>query len=125
MKTSLQTRSSLKKPPVAKSKSSFISSIPSTEETSALLLPEKVEPEGVKEDTHQGKSSSNENADSTTKVLDVTTKPKSKRRKSFTSLLVTGSKVHTILLTVLFLVTSFSPFLLNLVTFLVVRRGKW
>lgn len=78
---------------MARSKSRSISSIPSCEETSVLLLPEKVEPEGVKADT-QGVSSSNGNTDPTTKVLDVTAKPKSKRRKSFTSLLVTGSKVH-------------------------------
>ncbi|VVA91527.1 unnamed protein product [Arabis nemorensis] len=91
VKTSLQNHSSLKKPPVARSKSRSISSIPSSEETSVLLLPEKVEPEDVKEDT-QGESSSNGNIDPTTKVLDVTAKPKSKRRKSFTSLLVTGSK---------------------------------
>ncbi|CAH2037377.1 unnamed protein product [Thlaspi arvense] len=93
VKTSLQNRSSLKKPPVARSKSRSIPSIPSPEEAaSALSLPEQVEPEGLKEDT-QGESSCNETTEPTTKVLmDVTAKPKSKRRKSFTSLLVAGSK---------------------------------
>ncbi|ESQ35180.1 hypothetical protein EUTSA_v10007052mg [Eutrema salsugineum] len=92
VKTSLQNRSSLKKPPVARSKSRSISSIPSPEEAgSALSVPEQVEPEGLKE-LNEGKSSSKEKTDPTTKLLDVTTKPKSKRRKSFTSLLVAGSK---------------------------------
>ncbi|XP_019094225.1 PREDICTED: putative cyclin-B3-1 isoform X5 [Camelina sativa] len=87
VKTSLQNRSSLKKPPVGR-----ISSVPSSDEVvPTLSLPKKVETECVKEDT-QGQSSSSENKDPTTKVLDVTAKPKSKRRKSFTSLLVTGSK---------------------------------
>uniref|UniRef100_A0A1J3HEK3 Putative cyclin-B3-1 n=2 Tax=Noccaea caerulescens TaxID=107243 RepID=A0A1J3HEK3_NOCCA len=87
VKTSLQNRSSLQKPPVARSKSRSISSVPSPEEAApALSLPELVETEGHKEDT-QGESSSNEKTDPMTKVL-----PKSKRRKSFTSLLVAGSK---------------------------------
>lgn len=95
MKTSLQNRSPLKKPPVGKSKSQSILSVPSPEEAaSALSIPEQTETEGLKEDT-QGESSSNVKKDSSTKVLDVTARPKSKRRKSFTSLLVTGSKVHT------------------------------
>ncbi|KAL1221369.1 putative cyclin-B3-1 [Cardamine amara subsp. amara] len=92
VKTSLQNRSSLQKPPVGRRKSRSISSIPSPEEAaSTLSLPEKVETEGLKEDT-QGESSSCEKTDPTTKVLDVTSKPKTKRRKSFTSLLVNGSK---------------------------------
>ncbi|XP_010459174.1 PREDICTED: putative cyclin-B3-1 isoform X3 [Camelina sativa] len=87
VKTSLQNRSSLKKPPVGR-----ISSVPSSDEVvPTLSLPKKVETECLKEDT-QGQSSSSENKDPTTKVLDVKAKPKSKRRKSFTSLLVTGSK---------------------------------
>ncbi|XP_010497778.1 PREDICTED: putative cyclin-B3-1 isoform X1 [Camelina sativa] len=87
VKTSLQNRSSLKKPPVGR-----ISSVPSSDEVvPTLSLPKKVETECLKEDT-QGQSSSSENNDPTTKVLDVTAKPKSKRRMSFTSLLVTGSK---------------------------------
>lgn len=74
---------------MARSKSRSISSIPSPEEAApALSLPELVETEGHKEDT-QGESSSNEKTDPMTKVL-----PKSKRRKSFTSLLVAGSKVQ-------------------------------
>lgn len=94
MKTSLQNRSSLKKPPVGRRKSRSIS--PSPEEAaSALSLPEKAETEGLKEDT-QGESSSYEKTDPTTKVLDVTSKPKTKRRKSFTSLLVNGSKVRNL-----------------------------
>ncbi|KAG2319828.1 hypothetical protein Bca52824_013041 [Brassica carinata] len=65
LKTS-QNRSPLKKPPVGRSKSGSVSSISSTEEAaSALSLQEQVE----------------------TKA-----RPKSKRRKSFTSLLVNGSK---------------------------------
>ncbi|KAJ4879369.1 cyclin b3 [Raphanus sativus] len=92
LKTSLQNRSPLKKPPVGRSKSGSVSSIPSTEEAaSALSLPEQVETKGLKEDTQEG-SSSNEKTDQVTKVLDVTARPKSKRRKSFTSLLVAGSK---------------------------------
>ncbi|XP_023645481.1 putative cyclin-B3-1 isoform X2 [Capsella rubella] len=92
VKTSLQNRSSLKKPPVGRSKSRSILSVPSSDEVaSTLSLPEKVDTECLKEDT-QGKSSSSENKDPTTKMLDVTAKPKSRRRKSFTSLLVTGSK---------------------------------
>ncbi|XP_048594113.1 putative cyclin-B3-1 isoform X2 [Brassica napus] len=92
LKTSLQNRSPLKKPPVGKSKSGSISSIPSTEEAaSASSLPEEAERKGLKEDTQEG-SSANEKTDPVTKVLDVTARPKSKRRKSFTSLLVTGSK---------------------------------
>ncbi|CAN6879236.1 unnamed protein product, partial [Brassica oleracea] len=92
VKTSLQNRSPLKKPPVGKSKSQSILSVPSPEEAaSALSIPEQTETEGPKEDT-QGESSSNVKKDSSTKVLDVTARPKSKRRKSFTSLLVTGSK---------------------------------
>ncbi|KAJ0247941.1 putative cyclin-B3-1 [Hirschfeldia incana] len=92
LKTSLQNRSPLKKPPVGRSKSGSVSSIPSTEKAaSALSLPEQVETKGLKEDTQEG-SSSNERTDPPTKVLDVTARPKSKRRKSFTSLLVTGSK---------------------------------
>ncbi|RID51871.1 hypothetical protein BRARA_H02508 [Brassica rapa] len=92
LKTSLQNRSPLKKPPVGKSKSGSVSSVPSTEEAaSALSLPEQVETKGLKEDTQEG-SSANERTDPVTKVLDVTARPKSKRRKSFTSLLVTGSK---------------------------------
>ncbi|KAF3605263.1 hypothetical protein DY000_02045515 [Brassica cretica] len=92
VKSSLQNRSPLKKPPVGKSKSQSILSVPSPEEAaSALSIPEQTETEGPKEDT-QGESSSNAKKDSSTKVLDVTARPKSKRRKSFTSLLVTGSK---------------------------------
>ncbi|AAD34686.1 Similar to gb/D89635 B-type cyclin from Nicotiana tabacum and is a member of the PF/00134 Cyclin family [Arabidopsis thaliana] len=91
VKTSLQNRSSLKKPPVGRSKSRSISSIPSSAVASTLSLPEKVETKCLEEDT-QGESSSSGNKDPTTKVLDVTAKPKSKRRKSFTSLLVNGSK---------------------------------
>ncbi|CAA7026019.1 unnamed protein product [Microthlaspi erraticum] len=87
VKTSLQNRSSLKKPPVARSKSRSISSIPSPEEAvPSLSLPELVETADHKEDT-RGESSFNEKTDPKTKVL-----PKSKRRKSFTSLLVAGSK---------------------------------
>ncbi|WZZ57725.1 hypothetical protein YC2023_057832 [Brassica napus] len=92
VRTSLQNRSPLKKPPVGKSKSQSFLSVPSPEEAaSALSIPEQTETEGPKEDT-QGESSSNVKKDSSTKVLDVTARPKSKRRKSFTSLLVTGSK---------------------------------
>ncbi|CAE5957646.1 unnamed protein product [Arabidopsis arenosa] len=92
VKTSLQNRSSLKKPPVGRSKSRSISLIPSSEiVASTLSLPKKVETKCLEEDT-QGESSSSRNKDPTTKVLDVTAKPKSKRRKSFTSLLVDGSK---------------------------------
>ncbi|CAN8289159.1 unnamed protein product [Cochlearia groenlandica] len=91
VKTSLRNSSAPKKPPVGRSKSRSISSTPSEEAASALTLPEKVETEGLKEDT-QGESSSNDKADPTTKVLDVTAKSKSERRKSFTSLLVSGSK---------------------------------
>ncbi|KAF3496684.1 hypothetical protein DY000_02054958, partial [Brassica cretica] len=92
LKTSLQNRSPLKKPPVGRRKSGSVSSIPSTEEAaSALSLPEQVETKGLKEDIQEG-SSSNEKTDAVTKVLDVTARPKSKRRKSFTSLLVTGLK---------------------------------
>ncbi|KAL0697794.1 hypothetical protein Bca4012_053916 [Brassica carinata] len=91
LKTS-QNRSPLKKPPVGRSKSGSVSSISSTEEAaSALSLQEQVETKGLKEDTQEG-SSSNEKTDPETKVLDVTARPKSKRRKSFTSLLVNGSK---------------------------------
>ncbi|XP_009110455.1 putative cyclin-B3-1 isoform X2 [Brassica rapa] len=92
LKTSLQNRSPLKKPPVGRSKSGSISSIPSTEEAaSSSSIPEEAERKGLKEDTQEG-SSANEKTDPVTKVLDVTARPKSKRRKSFTSLLVTGSK---------------------------------
>ncbi|WZY97945.1 putative cyclin-B3-1 isoform X4 [Brassica rapa] len=92
VKTSLQNRSPLKKPPVGRSKSQSILSVPSpVEAASELSIPEQVETEGLKEDTH-GESSSDVKTDSATKVLDVTARPKSKRRKSFTSLLVTGSK---------------------------------
>ncbi|KAG2323884.1 hypothetical protein Bca4012_038228 [Brassica carinata] len=92
VKTSLQNRSPLKKPPVSRSKSRSLVSVPSPEEAgSALSIPGQVETEGLKENT-QEESSSNGKTDSATKVLDVTAKPKSKRRKSFTSLLVTGSK---------------------------------
>ncbi|CAH8388994.1 unnamed protein product [Eruca vesicaria subsp. sativa] len=93
LKTSLQNSSLLKKPPVGRSKSRSVSSIPSPEEEAApaLSLPEEVETKAVKEDTQEG-SSSNEQTDPVTKVLDVTARPKSKRRKSFTSLLVAGSK---------------------------------
>ncbi|EFH69161.1 hypothetical protein ARALYDRAFT_312610 [Arabidopsis lyrata subsp. lyrata] len=93
VKTSLQNRSSLKKPPVGRSKSRSISSIPSSEIVALTLsLPKKVETKCLEEDT-QGESSSSRNKDPTTKVLDVAAKPKSKRRKSFTSLLVNGSKL--------------------------------
>ena len=95
---------------MGRSKSRSISSIPSSAVASTLSLPEKVETKCLEEDT-QGESSSSGNKDPTTKVLDVTAKPKSKRRKSFTSLLVNGSKVRN-LLVVLFLVTSFSLILL-------------
>ncbi|XP_018433479.1 putative cyclin-B3-1 isoform X2 [Raphanus sativus] len=92
VKTSLQNRSPLKKPLVGRSKSQSILSVPSPDEAaSALSIPGQVETEGLKEDT-QGESSSNVKTDSATKVLDVTAIPKSKRRKSFTSLLVSGSK---------------------------------
>ncbi|KAH0921644.1 hypothetical protein HID58_021662 [Brassica napus] len=92
VKTSLQKRSPLKNPPVGRSKSQSILSVPSPEEAaSALSIPEQVETEGLKEDT-QGESSSNAKTDSATKVLNVSARPKSKRRKSFTSLLVSGSK---------------------------------
>lgn len=95
MKTSLQKSSPLKKPPVGRSKSQSILSVPSpVEAASELSIPEQVETEGLKEDTH-GESSLDVKTDSATKVLDVTARPKSKRRKSFTSLLVSGSKVHT------------------------------
>ncbi|CAN8305015.1 unnamed protein product [Cochlearia groenlandica] len=91
VKTSLRNSSSPRKPSMGRSKSRSIFSIPSGEAASALLLPKKVETEGLKEDT-QGECLSNEKTDPTTKVLDVTANPKSKRRKSFTSLLVSGSK---------------------------------
>ncbi|CAH8381312.1 unnamed protein product [Eruca vesicaria subsp. sativa] len=92
VKTSLQNRSPLKKPPVSRSKSRSILSVPPSEKAaSALSIPEQIETEGLKEDT-QEESSSNGKTDSATKMLDVTARPKSKRRKSFTSLLVTGSK---------------------------------
>ncbi|KAJ0257143.1 putative cyclin-B3-1 [Hirschfeldia incana] len=92
VKASLQNRSPLKKPPVRRSKSRSLVPVPSPEEAAPVLsLPEQVETEGLKEDT-QEESSSNVNTDAATKVLDVTARPKSKRRKSFTSLLVTGSK---------------------------------
>ncbi|CAN7098622.1 unnamed protein product [Brassica rapa subsp. narinosa] len=92
VKTSLQKSSPLKKPPVGRSKSQSILSVPSpVEAASELSIPEQVETEGLKEDTH-GESSLDVKTDSATKVLDVTARPKSKRRKSFTSLLVSGSK---------------------------------
>ncbi|WZZ11066.1 hypothetical protein YC2023_096987 [Brassica napus] len=78
LKTSLQNRSPLKKPPVGKTKSGSVSSAPSTEEAaSALSLPEHIETKGLKEDTQEG-SSANERTDPVTKVLDVTARPKSK-----------------------------------------------
>ncbi|CAN8271460.1 unnamed protein product [Cochlearia groenlandica] len=91
VKTSRRNSSAPKKPPVVRSKSRSISSTPSEEAASALPLPEKVETKGLKEDT-QGESPSYDKAGPTTKVLDVTDKPKPERRKSFTSLLVSGSK---------------------------------
>ncbi|KAF8082190.1 hypothetical protein N665_0844s0004 [Sinapis alba] len=92
VRTSLQNRSPLKKLLVGRSKSRSIVSVPSPEEAaSALSIPEQIETEGLKVDT-QEETSSNVKTDSATKVLDATARPKSKRRKSFTSLLVTGSK---------------------------------
>lgn len=79
---------------MGRSKSRSISAVPSSEEVAPTLsLPEKDEEKCLIEDT-QGECSSSGNKDPTTKVLDVTAKPKSKRRKSFTSLLVNGSKVR-------------------------------
>lgn len=83
---------------MGRSKSRSISSIPSSEIVALTLsLPKKVETKCLEEDT-QGESSSSRNKDPTTKVLDVAAKPKSKRRKSFTSLLVNGSKVRNFMI---------------------------
>ncbi|XP_010532000.1 PREDICTED: putative cyclin-B3-1 [Tarenaya hassleriana] len=90
VKTTLQTSQSQKKPKclVVRSKSRSISSLSSKEAVSGSShhekVPEKVELEAPVENTQLECSA--------TSTQDVTVRPKSKRRRSFTSLLVTRSK---------------------------------